>query len=92
MEAAARIPGSPQHFPFLAARMLAEGRRPETALAFLAAMLEHEADATRREVLQRRIREVIVERDIQSLERAVEAYRARYGVLPAALSDLARAG
>ncbi|MBI5419768.1 MAG: hypothetical protein HZA60_06755, partial [Deltaproteobacteria bacterium] len=46
----------------------------------------------RREVLQRRIREVIVERDIQSLERAVEAYRARYGVLPAALSDLARAG
>lgn len=92
IEAAARIPGSPQYLPFLAARMLSEGRKPETALVFLEEMLKQEADPSRRVVLQRRLLEVIVERDIQDLERAVEAYRSRSGGLPGNLYDLVPEG
>jgi hypothetical protein len=92
IEAAARIPGSPPHFPFLAARMFSEGRKPETALVFLEEMLKQEADPARRVVLQRRILEVIVERDIQGLERAVEAFRSRSGELPGDLHELVPAG
>jgi hypothetical protein len=92
IEAAARIPGSPPYLPFLAARMLSEGRKPETALVFLEEMLKQEADPARRVVLQRRLLEVIVERDIQGLERAVETYRSRSGDLPGDLYELVPAG
>ncbi|GAB4365441.1 MAG: hypothetical protein Kow00128_07970 [Deltaproteobacteria bacterium] len=90
LEAAARIPGSPSYIPLLATRMYSEGRAPETALAFLAGMIREETDPARLEQLRRRTREVIVERDIQALERAVAEYRARTGRMPEDLSDLVR--
>jgi hypothetical protein len=89
---AARIPGSPAYLPFLATRMLSEGRKPETAMAFLSAMTRQETDPVRREILERRMKEVIVERDIQDLERAAEAYREKNGRWPETLSDLVTAG
>jgi hypothetical protein len=92
LEAAARIPGSPPYFPLLAARMFSEGRAPETALAFLGEMMKQEADTSRRDVLRKRIREVIVERDLQNLERAVEAFKERFGAPPSSLPDLIRSG
>lgn len=92
LEAAARLPGSPSYLPLLAARMFSEGEKPETALAFLAAIMNQETDPARREILKRRIREVVVERDIQMLERAVEEYRDKTGALPPRLSALVREG
>lgn len=92
IEAAARIPGSPPYFPLLAARMFSEGRKPETALAFLEETMKEETDPARRAVLLRRLLEVVVERDIQNLERAVEAYRSRSGGLPGDLYELVHAG
>jgi len=92
LETAARISGSPPYLPLLAARMYSEGRAPETALAFLAGMIRQETGPGRLEILQRRVREVIVERDIQALEKAVAAYRSRKGVLPEHLAELVRAG
>ncbi len=89
---ASRIPGSPPYLPLLATRMLSEGKKPETALAFLSAMLKQETDPARLEVLRRRMREVLVERDIQGLERAVDAYRQNTGEAPATLTDLIRSG
>lgn len=92
LEAAARIPGSPPYLTLLAARMLAEGREPGTALAFLSGLIKAETDPARIEVLRRRVREVIVERDIQALERAVAAYRAGTGRAPGSLAELVSAG
>ncbi|MDH3237409.1 MAG: hypothetical protein OEM47_02610 [Deltaproteobacteria bacterium] len=92
LEAAAQIQGSPPYLPLLAARMYTEGRAPETALSFLAGMVREETDPARLEILHNRMREVIVERDIQALEKAVTAYRDRRGTLPAALTDLVRSG
>lgn len=92
LEAASGIPGSPPYLPLLAARMYSEGRAPETALAFLEGMVRQETDPSRLEILHRRIREVIVERDLQALERAVAAYRGGTGALPERLSDLVRGG
>jgi hypothetical protein len=88
---AARIPGSPAYLPFLAARMLSEGRKPETAMAFLSAMTRQETDPVQREILERRMKEVVIERDIQDLERAAEDYRDKTGTWPETLSDLVTA-
>jgi len=92
LEAAARLPGSPPYLPLLASRMFTEGGSPETALSFLRGMIREETDPVRLEILQSRVRAVIVERDLQALEKAVVAYRDRKGVLPVALSDLVREG
>jgi tetratricopeptide (TPR) repeat protein len=92
LESAAKIDGSPPYLPLLAARMFSEGRKPETALRFLTEMVHQENDPARLEVLKRRIREVVAERDMQMLEEAVEAYREKTGRLPKELSDLVREG
>ncbi len=92
LEEAARVPGSPSYVPLLASRMLAEGRRPETALQFLSAMMREETDPSRLRALEARIRDVETERDIQLLERAVERYRKKTASAPRALSDLVAAG
>jgi hypothetical protein len=92
MAEAARLPGSPAYLPGLASRMLSEARDPGEALAMLETIVRQESDPLRRVVLERRIREVTVERDLQALERAVEKYRERTGTIPVDLSDLVREG
>lgn len=92
LQEASKLPNSPPHLPFLASRMLSEGRKPEIALDFIRTMIRQETDPARREILNRRAREVVVERDLQILEEAVAKYRAREGRTPGSLTDLLRAG
>jgi len=92
MAEAARLPGSPAYLPGLASRMLSEAREPEVALALLGPIVRQESDPARRAVLERRIREVTVERDLQALERAVEKFRDKTGTVPESLPDLIREG
>lgn len=92
LKEASRIPGSPPYLPLLASRMLTEGRKPETALAFLRGILRQETNEARIARIEARIRDVIVERDTQSLERAVSEYAHRTGARPSNFDDLVRAG
>jgi len=92
MAEAARLPGSPTYLPGLASRMLSEAKEPEVALALLEPIVKQESDPARRAVLERRMREVTVERDLQSLERAVERYREITGIVPGDLYALVREG
>jgi len=89
---ASRIAGSPPHFPLLASRMLSEGHRPETAIAFLRNMIERETDPRAKASLEERMRRVEVERDLQILEKAIVEYSTRVGAPPGRLADLVRAG
>ncbi len=89
---AARLPGSPEYLPLLASRMLSEGHQPETALAFLQKMMERETDTRRKAFLEERIRRVIVERDLQSMEMAIAGYTAQVGAPPRRLADLVKSG
>jgi len=72
--------------------MLTEAREPEAALALLETITRQENDPVRRSVLERRVREVTVERDLMALERAVERYREKAGVAPENLSALVKEG
>ena len=89
---AASLPDGPSYLPGLATRMAAEAGNPDTALAFLEARLTDTHDPEMREVLANRMKEVIIERDLRLLERAVDAYRTQYRVLPVTLTDLVVAG
>jgi hypothetical protein len=92
MREAALLPGSPTYLPLLATRMLSEGKDPEAALALLSSIAAQETDPVRRGALERRMREVAVERDLQSLERAVQSYRRVTGAYPRTLRDLVDGG
>ncbi len=86
--AAARLPGGPAYLPGLATRMYAEANNPETALQFLEALWRQAQDAETREVLEKRAKEIMIERDIRSLESAVQQFLGKQGTFPKTLHDL----
>jgi len=92
MREASLIIGSPPFVGPLASRMYGEGNDPETALSFIDSLIRVEVDPVRRVVFERRRVEVLVERDLQLLQRAVDAYRKDTGRTPATLQDLVLAG
>lgn len=92
MAAAAKLPGGPSYLPGLASRMYAEASSPEVALQLLRALWLQAHDQEMRDVLQNRAKEIIIERDIQALELARNAYRDKHGRLPKALNDLVLSG
>jgi hypothetical protein len=89
---AASLPDCADFLPGLATRMAVEAGNPDTALAFLEARLLETQDPEMREFLANRMKEVIIERDLFMLERAVEAYRTQYRTFPATITDLVVAG
>ena len=89
---AASLPDHPAYLSGLATRLSVEAGNPETALAFLEARLRETQDPEMREFFVNRMKEVIIERDIQILERAVETYRTKHRSLPAALTVLVADG
>ncbi len=86
------LPGSPEYLPRLAARMTVEAGDPDAALEFLQRLYQSVQDQRLREGLDRRIREVVAERDIRFLEEGLRRYRARYGKLPGSLGELVTGG
>jgi hypothetical protein len=71
---AARLPGGPPYLPFLATRLAAEAGNPEIALSFLGEMWRQTHDEQIKAQLETRMKELVVERDVQILQTAVERY------------------
>ncbi|MFZ5468510.1 MAG: tetratricopeptide repeat protein [Myxococcota bacterium] len=89
---AVRIPGRPGILLALATRLYAAAGRPDSGLALANEILETTEDPGLRGVIERRMKELVVDRDIRQLEAAIEDFRARHGRLPGALSDLVSSG
>jgi hypothetical protein len=89
---AARLPGGPAYLPGLATRMYAEAENPEVALEFLAAMWAQTDNSYVKAELETRMKELIIERDVRHLERAVSRYRERNGAFPGRLQELVARG
>lgn len=85
---AASLPDRPAYLPGLATRLSVEAGSPQTALVFLEARLRETQDPQMREFFVNRMKEVIIERDLQMLEHAVETYRAKHRALPESLIAL----
>ncbi len=89
---AAVLPGAPEYLGKLAARMTVEAGDPDAALEFLQRLSMQTQDERIRAGLLKRMKEVVVERDLRFLEEGVQRYRARYGASPKTLEDLATGG
>jgi hypothetical protein len=91
-QAASLLPGAPPWLAGLAARMAVEANDPGAALEFLQRIYLQTKDEQLKEGIAQRIREVMAERDVRDLEKAVSVYRERSGSLPKTLDDLVSAG
>lgn len=89
---AAVLPGAPEYLGKLAARMTVQAGDPEAALEFLQRLSMQTQDERIRAGLQKRMQEVVIERDLRFLEEGVRRYRARYGKFPQTMEALVTGG
>jgi tetratricopeptide (TPR) repeat protein len=89
---ASRLPGAPEYLAPLAARLYASAREPQVAIDFLARMYEQTSDENVKQVLEQRLKEVVVERDLQLLEEGISRYRKLNKRAPESLEDLVGPG
>lgn len=86
---AAKLPGSPEFLPTLAARLAYYGGKSKTAIVFLRGMIEQTKDPRLRSAMETRL--LALERAAE-LEELVERFKAELGQPPSRLNDLVSAG
>ena len=92
MAKAARLPGAPDGIARLAAKLFVSARSPQQAVELLAKVYEETSDENVRKMLEVRLKESIVERDLQILEQAISRYQAKYTRRPERLENLVEPG
>jgi hypothetical protein len=85
---ASTIPGAPDFLARFAAKLYVSARTPQVALELLAQVYTKSADENVKKALEQRIKEVLVERDLQFLEEAIRRYNDMIGEAPSVLEDL----
>lgn len=90
MAKASELPGHPAYLPKLAARLYVHAGDPDVALEFLTRIYKETEDENVKTTLEKRIKEVIIERDVWFLENASRRYREVYDVFPENLQDLVK--
>ena len=92
LEQAARFPASPAYLPLLVARLYADADNPDVAVSFLEEMLQSTKSLELQEKLTRRIKEVVVERDLRILEKARDHFLYQHNQYPQDINELVTAG
>lgn len=85
---ASRLPQAPAYLAPFAARLYVSARNPEDAVVFLAQVYAQTTDGNLKQILERRLKEAMVERDLQLLEDAIRRYHGRHNRAPERLEDL----
>jgi len=92
MAKAASLPGAPDGLARLAAKLFVSAKSPQQAVDFLSKVYEETADENVKKLLEIRLKESIVERDLQLLEEALSRYQDKYSGRPSRLEDLVGPG
>jgi tetratricopeptide (TPR) repeat protein len=88
MAKAARLPGAPERLVNLAAKLFVSAKSPQQAVELLAKVYEETSDENVRKMVEVRLKESIVERDLQILEEAIRRYQLNHTHRPERLDDL----
>jgi hypothetical protein len=92
MAKAARLPGAPEGITRLAAKLFVSAKSPQQAVELLAKVYEETSDENIRKTLEIRLKESLVERDIQILEQTISRYQVNYSRRPERLENLVEQG
>ena len=89
---ASKQKGAPFFLTQFAARLYATAGSPENGIIFLEQVIKSTTDETAREKLETRLKELIIERDINFLGKAVNRFQDIYGYPPQNLNILVEKG
>jgi hypothetical protein len=92
MAKAASLPGAPDGLARLAAKLFVSAKSPQHAVDLLMKVYQETTDENVRKLLEIRLKESIVERDLQILEQAISRYQAKYSRQPDQLENLVGPG
>ena len=92
MTLASRLPGAPESLVRLAAKLFVSAKSPQQAVELLAKVYEETSDENVRKMLEIRLKESIVERDLQILEEAISRYQSNHSGRPERLENLVGPG
>lgn len=92
LEIAARYPQSPSYLPLLVSRLYANSDDPVLAIPFLEEMIRKTNSPELQKKLRKRIKEIMVERDIRFLEKGRDQFLAQTGRYPNTLDELVQGG
>ena len=87
----AELPGAHPFMRVLAARSLQHGGEYQTSQLLWSSIYESSSDATVRKSAVKHLRALQVDQTVSTLEQAVQLFKAQYGRLPSALSELVTA-
>jgi len=92
MARASRLPGAPETLVRLAAKLFVSAKSAQQAVELLAKVYEETSDENVRKTLEIRLKESIVERDLQILEQAIGRFQTNYSRSPERLENLVGPG
>lgn len=92
MARASSLPGAPESLVRLAAKLFVSAKSPQQAVELLAKVYEETSDENVRKMLEIRLKESIVERDLQILEEAISRYQSNHSRRPERLENLVGPG
>ncbi|MBM4334637.1 MAG: hypothetical protein FJ108_01820 [Deltaproteobacteria bacterium] len=84
--------GGPQYLQFLISRLYSHAGDPSTAMQFIAARLANEETPEIREQLQKRYRDIWINRDLARIDAAIERFRAANSREPVSIAELVASG
>ena len=86
------LPGAPSYLSALATRLYAQAGAIDAGLSLAQSLLQNAPDPSTREAFERRTKELLLERELQRVDQAVEEFRKRTGRLPATAFEVVSAG
>jgi hypothetical protein len=92
LEHASQLPGAPTYAGPLSARLRAEQGEFDGALALAAELYRQARTQEDRELAERRIKEIMTERTLQVVDKAIARYKERVGAAPKTMLDLLQGG
>ncbi len=88
MECASSLPGAPAYLPSFASRLYAEAGNPEYAIEFLTQIYNQTENKIMRKEIEIKIKELVIERDLNLLDEVVKRYTQVYNRKPLNLKEL----
>jgi hypothetical protein len=92
LEETARLPGAPSYLAFLATRLYAQGGSLDAASAFANQFAAKAEDPETRAAFERRKKEIALEGILQTIDRAADRFKKRFGHPPDDLKELVSSG
>lgn len=92
VEEASRLPDAPEYLAGLATRLHAQAGNFDAGLEFARSLAETSEEPETRELFERRVLELELERELRRVDAAVQAYQRREGRLPSGIQALVAAG